>query len=154
MLHLIDFRGEHHAGMLAAHGVELRDPTTDLDVVSFCLGVPDEQYLAEGVSRSLIRRAMWGILPPEVLAKRKRGMQAADWFEKLERRLPEIHEEIAQLARSPLARKMIDIDRLARAARNWPTGNWAREDVFNEYHLALSRGLASGRFLGWFEQNN
>ena len=88
MLHLIDFRGEHHAGMLAAHGVELRDPTTDLDVVNFCLGVPDEQYLTEGVSRSLIRRAMWGILPPEVLTKRKRGMQAADWFEKLERRLP------------------------------------------------------------------
>ena len=26
-------------------GVEVRDPTADIDVVSYCFGVPPEQYL-------------------------------------------------------------------------------------------------------------
>jgi asparagine synthase (glutamine-hydrolysing) len=150
----IDYRGEWYAGALAAHGVDLRDPTGDIDVVSFCLGVPAEQYLAEGVSRSLVRRAMWAILPPHVLANRRRGMQAADWFEKLERRKPAINSEIADLARSALARRAIDFDRLQTALRNWPSGNWEKRRVIEEYQLALPRGLAVGRFLRWFEQAN
>ncbi len=85
----------------------MRDPTSDLDVVAFCLGVPDEQFLAEGIDRSLVRRAMWGILPPLVLANRRRGFHVADWYEKLEQRRPQMEAEIAELgplARSPAKR--------------------------------------------------
>ena len=45
----------------AVTGVEVRDPTADIDVVSYCLAIPPEQYLAEGTDRSLIRRAMSGV---------------------------------------------------------------------------------------------
>jgi asparagine synthase (glutamine-hydrolysing) len=154
MLTPIDFRGEWYAGVLAAHGVDMRDPTSDLDVVNFCLGIPAEQYLAEGVSRSLVRRAMWGTLPPQILTNRRRGMQAADWFEKLEHRKPAMNAEIADLARSALARKAIDLDRLQTALRDWPSGNWEKKKVIEEYQLALPRGLAMGRFVRWFEQGN
>ena len=72
-------------------GVEVRDPTADLDVVSYCFGVPPEQYLAEGIDRSLIRRAMWGLLPEIVLDQPAHsGLQAADWYEKLEGRREEL----------------------------------------------------------------
>jgi asparagine synthase (glutamine-hydrolysing) len=83
MISGVEFRGEWEAGMLALYGIDLRDPTADLDVVSFCLGIPEEQYLAEGIDRSLIRRASWALLPEAVLTNRRRGMQAADWHEKL-----------------------------------------------------------------------
>ena len=80
----IDYAGDWHAAEKAVTGVEVRDPTADMDVVSYCFGIPPEQYLAEGIDRSLIRRAMWGLLPDAVLTNRLSGLQAADWYEKLE----------------------------------------------------------------------
>jgi asparagine synthase (glutamine-hydrolysing) len=154
MLTQIDYRGEWYAGALAAHGVEMRDPTSDLDLVGFCLGVPVEQFLVEGVSRSLVRRALWGILPPQVLTNRRRGAQAADWFEKLERGKAAIEADITDLDRSLLARKALDINRLRRAVREWPSENSNDRQIIHEYKLALPRGLAMGRFARWFERAN
>ena len=34
-----------------------RDPTNDLRVIKFCLSVPEEQFVQNGVDRSLIRRS-------------------------------------------------------------------------------------------------
>ena len=34
-----------------------RDPTNDLRVIHFCLSVPEEQYVQNGLDRSLIRRS-------------------------------------------------------------------------------------------------
>jgi asparagine synthase (glutamine-hydrolysing) len=153
-LTLIDYFGDWQAAQQALHGVETRDPTADIDVVAYCFGVPPEQYLAEGVDRSLIRRAMWGLLPEIVLTNRLMGLQSADWFEKLEGRREELLAEVAELATSPLARKAIDLERLERALRDWPGGYWHRKSVIEEYHLALTRGIAGGRFLRWIETAN
>jgi asparagine synthase (glutamine-hydrolysing) len=123
-------------------------------VISYCFGVPPEQYLAEGIDRSLIRRAMWGLLPEIVLTNRLSGLQAADWYEKLEGQRGELARQIAELSQSPLVCRIIDLVRLERAIKNWPTGGWHTTKVFQEYNLALTRGVAGGRFLRWFEQAN
>jgi len=154
MLTPVDFRGESYAGVLAGYGIEMRDPTSDLDVVNFCLGVPVEQYLVEGIGRSLLRRAMWGLSPPEILTNRRHGAQAPDWFAKLERRRPAMEADIAELARSTLARKSIDLDRMRTAVENWPSGNWPEINKLVEYESVLPRGLTVGRFVRWFEQEN
>ena len=96
----VDYAGDWHAAEKAVSGVEVRDPTADMDVVSYCFGVPPEQYLAEGIDRSLIRRAMWGLLPEAVLTNRLNGLQAADWHEKLERQRGELARQIAELSES------------------------------------------------------
>ena len=153
-LALADYAGDWFAAEKALTGVEVRDPTADLDVVSYCFGVPPEQYLAEDVDRSLIRRAMWGLLPEIVLTNRLSGLQAADWYEKLEAQRGELSRQIAELSQSALVRRVIDLARLERALENWPAGGWHTIDVFREYNLALTRGLAGARFLRWFEQAN
>lgn len=150
----VDYAGDWQAAEKAVTGVEVRDPTADLDVVAYCFGVPPEQYLAEGIDRSLIRRAMWGLLPEAVLTNRLSGLQAADWYEKLGRKRCELARQVAELSASPLARRTIDLGRLERALTDWPAGGWHRPEVFQEYNLALTRGLAGGRFLRWFEQAN
>ena len=150
----VDYRGDWHAAEKAVTGVEVRDPTADLDVIAYCFGVPPEQYLAEGVDRSLIRRAMWGLLPEMVLTNRLSGLQGADWHERLETQRSEIARQIAQLSESALVRRVIDLVRLQRAVENWPTGGWHTAEVFREYNLALTRGVAGGRFLRWFEAAN
>jgi len=150
----VDYVGDWHAAEKAVTGVEVRDPTADIDVVSYCFGVPQQQYLAEGIDRSLIRRAMWGLLPDKILTNRKSGLQAADWYEKLSSQRGELARQVAELSQSALVRRVIDLERLERAIRNWPTGGWHTAKIFQEYNLALTRGVAGGRFLRWFEQAN
>ena len=150
----VDYIGDWHAAEKAVTGVEVRDPTADIDVICYCFGIPPEQYLAEGVDRSLIRRAMWGLLPEMVLTNRMSGLQAADWYEKLDRQRGELAQQIAKLAQSARVRHVIDLPRLERAIKNWPTDNWHTSAVFQEYNLALTRGVAAGRFLRWVESAN
>jgi asparagine synthase (glutamine-hydrolysing) len=154
LLAQIDYVGDWQAAEKAVTGVEVRDPTADVDVISYCFGVPPEQYLAEGIDRSLIRRAMWGMLPESVLSNRLSGLQAADWYEKLDSQRGELARQIAELKESTLVRRVIDLVRLERAIKTWPTGGWHSAEVFQEYNLALTRGVAGGRFLRWFESAN
>jgi asparagine synthase (glutamine-hydrolysing) len=149
-----DYLGDWQAAEKALTGVEVRDPTADIDVVSYCFGIPPEQFLAEGIDRSLIRRAMWGLLPESVLTNRSRGLQAADWYEKLAAGRGLLSSQIAAFSHSPLARKMIDLRRLETAVNSWPSTGWEKLDVFREYNLALTRGIAGARFLRWFESAN
>jgi asparagine synthase (glutamine-hydrolysing) len=97
---------------------------------------------------------MWGLLPDIVLTNRQSGLQSADWYEKLGKRRPQLAAEVADLAASPLARRAIDLARLERAVKNWPTGGWHTSEIADEYHLALTRGIAGGRFLRWMESAN
>lgn len=50
----------------AACSLELRYPFWDKRLVEFCLSLPSEQKLSQGWTRIVMRRAMKGILPPEI----------------------------------------------------------------------------------------
>ena len=93
-------------------------------------------------------------LSDKILTNRMSGLQAADWYEKLGSQRGELARQVAELSESALVRRVIDLDRLERAIKNWPAGGWHTAAVFQEYNLALTRGVAGGRFLRWFEQEN
>jgi asparagine synthase (glutamine-hydrolysing) len=153
-MRMVDYLGDWFAAIKAMYGVEMRDPLADIDLVEYCFGIPDEQYLVEGIDRSLIRRAMWGLLPPSVLTNRQFGLQSADWYEKATAQRAQIKQQIADIASSSLVRRSIDIDRLQNAVDTWPTSGWHTRPVMSEYQLALTRGLAVGRFLRWMDAQN
>ena len=50
----------------AAHGVESRHPFFDPRLAEFCLALPPAQKLDGGLTRLVVRRALAGVLPPEV----------------------------------------------------------------------------------------
>ena len=55
----------------------------------------------------------------------------------------------------PAALMGIDLERLARAIENWPSGNaWIQRRTIEEHQLALTRGIANARFLRWIESAN
>ena len=61
-----------------------RDPTNDLNVIRFCLSLPDEQYVQDGMERSFIRRATKNLLPDKVrLNQHVRGIQGADTIHRM-----------------------------------------------------------------------
>ena len=59
--------------------------------------------------------AMWGLLPEIVLTNRLSGLQAPDWYEKLERQRGELARQIAELSESALVRKVVELISLEEA---------------------------------------
>ena len=50
--------------------VELRYPMWDKDLGEFCLALPGRQKLRHGFTRAVMRRALDGIVPPEIIRRR------------------------------------------------------------------------------------
>jgi asparagine synthase (glutamine-hydrolysing) len=50
----------------APFGIELRFPFWDRRLIEFCLGLPARFKIRDGYTRWILRKAMDGILPPEV----------------------------------------------------------------------------------------
>lgn len=51
----------------SGHGIEPRDPFLDLRVIRFCLGCPTGQMSRRAWPKLVLRHAMEGLLPPEVI---------------------------------------------------------------------------------------
>jgi asparagine synthase (glutamine-hydrolysing) len=84
--------------------VEVAYPFLDRDLVELCLGVPGDQLVRPGETRSLLRRSLAGLLPPAIARRRdKRGPDEA-----VLRAFAERWHEIKDLADEPRA-----------AARGW-----------------------------------
>lgn len=134
-------------GVVAGWGVEYRDPTSDRRLIDFCLSVPEEQFLAGGVTKALTRRALAGRVAPEVINMRGKGYQAVDWHEGLVAARDEAREEIERLAEFAPTARALDVARLRRLIESLPDKGWERRGTTEQYRHALLRGIGTGRFL-------
>lgn len=139
------------AGYQARYNVESRDPTGDVRIVEFCLSLPESQFQREGERRCMVRRAMANRLPAEVIGNQKRGLQAADWFERMTGAHETIENELSRLEESPLARRAIDLSRLRLLVQRMPQADPGALRTITEYRGALEFGLITGRYIRWFE---
>ncbi len=146
-----DIRSDIERGYEALYQVQERDPTADLRLVEFCLSIPEEQYFRDGISRRLIRDAMRERLPHEVLSNPLRGLQAADWFERLADARPRLADELARFERSPLVRSVLDLERLRRLLDRVPNPGSDADVIWRTYRGTFESGMMTGRFLVWFE---
>jgi asparagine synthase (glutamine-hydrolysing) len=142
----VDF-GNYNKGALGAWGVDLRDPTADRRLVELCLAIPPAEFLRGGIPRSLARRAFADRLPHALLSERRKGYQAADWYEGLSAARPQLDRELDSLDRIPEAAGLLDLARLRRLVEDWPEGGWHRDSVVEKYRLALLRGASAGTFI-------
>lgn len=138
--------GNYQKGALAGYGIDLRDPTTDIRLVEFCLSTPPEQFLEGGRPRALSRRALNGRVPDAVLDS-PRGYFGADWHEALSRDRQTLAREIDRLAANGPAARALDIAKMRKLVENWPTEGWESPEIFTAYRLGLLRGVSAGHFL-------
>ena len=68
--------------MSMAHSIEAREPLLDHKLVEFSATIPSELKLRNGRTKDILKRAMHGILPDEVLNRRKQGfaIPLGRWF--------------------------------------------------------------------------
>jgi asparagine synthase (glutamine-hydrolysing) len=67
----------------AAFGIEPRYPFFDRRLVEFCVALPETEKFANGWSRYTFRRAMQGILPPEIQWRGTKGNLSSNFFRRL-----------------------------------------------------------------------
>lgn len=139
--------GPFNKGDLAGWGLDLRDPTADRRVVEFCLAIPTEQFILNGVPRSLARRAFADRLPRQVAEETRIGLQSADWFEALTGARGELAAELGRIAEVAQAAELIDVPRLRRLVDEWPGQGCDGEATTVAYQSTLLRAISAGQFI-------
>lgn len=143
--------GANQLAIHASHGVDQRDPTRDRRLIAYCFGVPAEEWLRGGQTRSLVRRAMSDRLPTAALSRRNRGFQSSDWHVTMGGIRPAMLAEVEALEGSPIARRVLDLPRARRLITDWPRGEFHSGETRAAWYAALSRGLSVGRFVRRFD---
>jgi asparagine synthase (glutamine-hydrolysing) len=139
--------GEHRKGILGGWGIDKRDPTADPRLIDFCLSLPLDMLMKEGVRRPLARAALADRVAPAVLGERRKGYQAADWHEGLTRDRAGISRLLEALAADERASRLIDLERLRALARDWPERGWHDPRIMGAYRIGLLKGLTAGHFI-------
>ncbi|QNF26182.1 asparagine synthase-related protein [Metabacillus elymi] len=124
-----------------------RDPTNDLRVIKFCLGVPENQYVQNGLDRALIRRSTMGYLPDNVrLNQRKRGVQGADGIQRMAHDWGLFTKELEFCLKDPVLTEFVNSDVIQEALSNIRL-NPKPELIFHEDFKILMRTIILYRFL-------
>ncbi|MBW7452532.1 asparagine synthase-related protein [Paenibacillus sepulcri] len=146
-LMIANLRGTKGTKLSLKYSIWEKDPTCDPRVVRFCLSVPIDQYVKNGMDRALIRRATKGLLPDKVrLNQRVRGVQGADWVHRMIPVWKPFKEEVQQLCGSPLAAEFLNVDAIRTALAK--IGDSPRPDeAFDPDIRLLMRSVIVNRFL-------
>jgi len=132
-----------------AYGLEVRDPTLDSRLMSFCWSIPRSQYVRDGQDRMLIRRAMAGDLPDRVLWNPRKGRQAADLRQRLLEHRGQVDEVLTRLEQSTLACRYLDLPRMRGAFQSVQQSS--DRNTYRQCGSILLRGLMVGLFLQRFD---
>jgi asparagine synthase (glutamine-hydrolysing) len=135
--------GTVKAAMGAHFGLDLRDPTGDIRLLSFVLSVPDWVFIdpATGTDRWLVRAAMADRLPDEVRLNRRRGRQASDLVHRLRRTPIEVEATLDELDDGPAA-AYVDVSYMREVWRN--TQHNDTPDALRKARTVLLRGIMAG----------
>lgn len=146
--------GYAREAFLRSFGLVPTSPAGDRRVFELCLSIPEEQFEWGGRPRQLIRTAMQGLVPDEILNERRRGVQGLGWESRFQADLPEIVREVDRIAASTLANRFLDVPRIRRLCDRWSSAPPAPGAADREYLTVLLRGLAVGTFLRRFESGS
>jgi asparagine synthase (glutamine-hydrolysing) len=73
------------AALAASHGIEVRVPFFDTDLIEFCIAIPTDQKMRNGYTRWVMRNAMKGIMPDKVRLRPHKSTYEFNFAEALRR---------------------------------------------------------------------
>ncbi|MBP3951505.1 asparagine synthase-related protein [Bacillus suaedae] len=132
------------------YGLWKRDSTNDLRVIKFCLSVPEEQCVRNGMDRALIRRATKGYLPDKVrLNQRIRGVQGADWVERMKPHWKAFIDEAERMTKDSGVMDFLDEAVIYHALSKAKDGPLSDHATDPDYRV-LMRSVIVSRFIHQF----
>ncbi len=127
----------------AAFGVEARYPFFDRRLIEFCLALPATQKLGCGWNRLVFRRAMEGVLPPEIQWRGSKGNLSPNFCRKL---LDFDGATLDRVVAQQTARSYVDGESMRRALNEYRAAPMAA-GANNSVQLFAAANLAL-----WLEQ--
>ncbi|MGS2779010.1 lasso peptide isopeptide bond-forming cyclase [Robertmurraya sp. GLU-23] len=129
------------------YSVWKRDPTNDLRVIQFCLSVPEDEYVQNGLDRALIRNATEGYLPDSIrLNQSVRGVQGADWVHRMIPIWDSLKEEVMEFSKDETLLSFVDSNVIQRGI-NKMKNNVKSEDAIDMDYKIIMRILVVYRFI-------
>ncbi|MDN3954787.1 asparagine synthase-related protein [Sporolactobacillus laevolacticus] len=129
------------------YGVKDRDPSNDLRVIRYCLSVPSEQVVRNGIDRALIRRSTENLLPDSIrLNQRSRGIQGADIIHRMAPHWNEWLVELHKMKGDSLITDLINHETIDQGIKEMEKGPQP-DFAFNFHFKVLMRALVLYRFL-------
>lgn len=123
--------------------IETRQPAMDKRVIEFCMGIPQHLHTQNGQERLLIRKAMHGMMPNNVLWCNHRGAQSADIVQKIRANKVEISNVLHELKSSAIVEHYMDLKYITilfkqvTQARLCPTLNTSASHMLKGLTLCL-----------------
>jgi len=131
--------------LAVVHGVDVRDPTMDKELVEFLVSIPEYLYCLDSMGRGLIRHGMADQLPDKVRHPLKRGLQGADIIHRIRESADEVFAVLDDLERCTTTREILDLSTMRKVADR------ARTEESPELTLlcgsVLCRGISAALFL-------
>jgi asparagine synthase (glutamine-hydrolysing) len=129
----------------AAFSLEARHPFCDRRLVEFCLALPSSQKLHQGWTRSILRRAMADILPPEVQWRKGKGNLSANFKKRL---LSDEKERLEQVIFHDFSviEPYVDIPALQATYQRYITDPLTADDEATNIFVAVNLAL-------WLQQS-
>ena len=146
--------GELEQGLEQIFGIARRDVTRYRPFVEFCLGLPTDVFLRDGIHRWLAREMGRGRIPEEIRTEERYGTHHADWHVRISRRREAYRAEIARMAERPELAALIDTDRILALLDNWPEDPPENPDQAYEYMIAIPTAITAGRYIDWVAGRN
>lgn len=115
---LIPYAMELADAASGAFGIEVRYPFFDRRLVEFCLSIPASQKLSDGWTRSVMRRAMTGILPTAVQWRVDKADLSPNFMRGLFERDRAILEDVV-MSRLPALSDFVDEAAVRAAYQRW-----------------------------------
>lgn len=137
--------GNYNKGMLAESGVDPRHPLLDRRAIEFSLKVPPTEFLLNGRSRSLARRALVGRLPQKILQMHERGYQGAGWQHQVSK--AELFSMIEEIEGNSSVEAVLDVPRLKRTVDRWDRTDFSDPAQDLATTTFLTSALAGGLFV-------
>lgn len=149
-LYFWNINGTFGTKMSLRYSLWERDPTNDLRIIKFCLSVPEDQFVQNGVGRSLIRRSMKNYLPDDVrLNVKTRGVQGADGIHRMKPSWDLFMEELRLLSSDEEISHFINIKSVKEAISRFQAGPESRH-IFDDDFKIVMRSLIFYRFIKKF----
>ena len=133
----------------APYPYEKRYPFLDRDLLEFLFAIPREQLVRPGQRRSLMRRALAGVVPEEILCRKRKAYVVRSPLTTAERQYSILSERTSRLELAALgainSEAFLKSLNDARQGRDVPVSSLLRAAAVEEWLSALrARGLLEG----------
>ena len=135
----------------AAYNIEAATPLLNKNIMEFMLDVPMEQFRVGGAKRSILRRAMEGVLPPEIQWRNDKQPYSPDYITRILKEKEAINTLMHTVEDGP-AMKFINPSHVTDALNSLQptTGMTDGKDIAG---IRISQGVIATSFLNWLLQN-